>query len=133
MSNPALPAASLDHLSRSVRRARSTRERSASAWANVVLAVGTVAALLHTVVLVAVAWGFAWAYDVVTGQEPGSVDVLGAAVDLAPALLVGWCLGRAAAAALEQGEALPPAGAGVAAGALGVVAGAAVLALTGPL
>ena len=42
------------------------------------------------------------------------VDVAGAR-DAAPALLVGWCVGRASAAVLEPGT-VPPAAAGVVAG-----------------
>ena len=62
-----------------------------------------------------------------------SIDVLSVAADVAPALLVGWCTGLATSAALARGEALGARAAGIAAGALGTTAGAAVLALTGLL
>ena len=63
-----------------------------------------------------------------------SFDVLSVATDVAPVLLVGWCTGLAASAALSaRGEALGVRAAGITAGALGAVAGAAVLALTGLL
>ena len=102
-------------------------------WAAGVLAASTVLLLAYAALLVAAAWLFASAWTVVTARESVSVDALAIGADLAPALLVGWCTGLAAAAVLGRGEALGARTAGVAAGVLGTAAGGALLVLTGLL
>ena len=77
-------------------------------------------------------WLFASVWGGLT-HDPVSFDLLAVAPDVAPVLLVGWCTGLAASAALARGETLGARTAGITAGALGTVAGAAVLALTGVL
>lgn len=99
-------------------------------WAVAVLVLATVGLAAWVALLVAGAWLGAAAWSVLTGQ-PVSLDLVAVVRDVAPALLVGWCLGLAASAVLSRGEALDPRLAGVAAGALGTASGAAVLALTG--
>ena len=106
---------------------------SVTRWATGVLAVATAALLLYVVALVVMGWLAMAAFAVLRPSSSLSVDVPGMFADAAPALLVGWCVGRAAAAVLEPGESVPPAVAGVAAGLLGAGAGAVVLALTGLL
>lgn len=65
------------------------------------------------------------------GRSSPQVDLVGAVADLLPGLLVGWCTGLAAVSVLARGEALGPRAAGMAAGGLGIVAGAVVLRATG--
>ena len=97
------------------------------------LVFSTLALLGYVALLVVANWLFAVGWNAVTTGESVSVDVLAIGADLAPALLVGWCTGLAAAAVLCRGEALGPRTAGLAAGALGTAVGAALLALTGLL
>ena len=111
--------------------AREARARSATRWAVAVLALATSALLVWAALVVAATALFAFAYDVVTGREPGAVDLLGVARSLAPGLLAGWCCGMAAVAVLGPGEALTPRIAGVLAGVLGVLAGVVVMRLGG--
>ena len=99
-------------------------------WAVGVLAAATTVLAAYVVALVAGIWLVAVAWSAVTSTE-AVLDVGGIIRDMAPALLVGWCLGLAASAVLARGETLPPRLAGVTAGALGTASGAAVLALTG--
>lgn len=107
--------------------------RTASAWADVVLAIATLVLLVYVACVVAASWLVVSALSVVTPLEPADLDVVAVAADVAPGLLVGWCTGRVVAALLEPGESMPPAVAGLLAGALGVTAGAAVLVYTGIL
>lgn len=102
-------------------------------WAVGVLVVSTLALLAYLALLVVANWLFAVGWNAVTAGESVSVDVLAIGADLAPALLVGWCTGLAGAAVLARGESLGARTAGIAAGALGTAAGAALLALTGLL
>lgn len=109
------------------------RPRTASVWATVVLAAATVALLAYVMLLVAASWLVVSAVSVVVPVGPAQLDPVRVAADVAPGLLVGWCTGGATAAALERGESMPPAVGGLAAGTLGVTAGAVVLAFTGIL
>jgi hypothetical protein len=106
---------------------------SVTRWATWVLAVATAGLLLYVGALVVMGWLAMAALAVLRPSSSLSLNVAGLFADAAPALLVGWCVGRAAAAVLEPGESVPPAAAGVAAGLLGAGAGAVVLALTGLL
>jgi hypothetical protein len=106
---------------------------SVTRWATAVLALATVALLLYLGALVVVGWLAVAALAVLRPSSAPVVDVSGMLVDAAPALLVGWCVGRASAAVLEPGTSMPPAAAGVVAGLLGAGAGAVVLSLTGLL
>ena len=109
------------------------RVRTTRRWAVGVLAVATAGLLAYLAAVLAAVWMFASAWDAVVGHGSGSIDALGLVVDVAPALLVGWCTGLAASAVLSRGEALGPRTAGVAAGLVGTVLGWAVLAMTGLL
>ena len=102
-------------------------------WAVGVLVASTLALLAYAALLVVASWLFTFGWNALRAGEPVSVDVLAIGADLAPALLVGWCTGLAGAAVLARGESLGPRTAGIAAGALGTAAGAALLALTGLL
>ena len=73
------------------------------------------------------------ALDAVRHRDSLEVDLSLVAADVAPGLLVGWCIGLAATAVLARGEAMGPRAAGLVAGVVGAAAGAAVLALTGIL
>jgi len=106
---------------------------SVTRWATGVLAAATTALLLYLAALVLMGWFTVAVLAVLRPSTSPSLDVAGLVADTAPALLVGWCVGRAAAAVLEPGESMPPAAAGVVAGLLGTGAGAVVLALTGLL
>jgi len=106
---------------------------SVTRWATGVLAAATAALLLYLGALVLMGWLAVAAFAVLRPSASLSLDVPGMFADVAPALLVGWCVGRAAAAVLEPGESMPPAAAGVVAGLLGAGAGAVVLSLTGLL
>jgi hypothetical protein len=106
-------------------RARTTRR-----WAVAVLSLATVALLGYVVFLVAVVWVLASAWNDVFSIGGLSLDLLAVVRSVAPVLLVGWCTGLAACAALSRGEAMRPRTAGLAAGAVGTAAGAAVLALS---
>ena len=109
------------------------QSRTASAWATVVLAVATVALLVYVALVVAASWLVVSAVSAVVPVGPAELDPVRIAADVAPGLLVGWCTGRATAAALEHDESVPSAVAGLAAGALGVTTGAVALAFTGIL
>ena len=71
---------------------------SVTRWATGVLAVATAALLLYVVALVVMGWLAVAAFAVLRPSSSLSVDVPGMFADAAPALLVGWCVGRAAAA-----------------------------------
>ena len=121
------------HTDRPAQHARPGATTTTQRWAIGVLAVSTVLLLAYLALLVAGAWLFASGWNVVTAGQPATVDVLAILADVAPSLLVGWCTGLAASAVLAGGEALGARTAGLAAGAVGTTAGAAVLALTGIL
>ncbi|NHA66545.1 hypothetical protein [Phycicoccus flavus] len=101
-------------------------------WTVGVLTLATLAAVVHSTLVLLGVWLATGAYTLVTGRDLGSLDVLGAVDDLAPALLVGWCCGLACVAALGRGAALGPRLAGVTAGLVGALCGAGILAL-GPM
>ena len=121
--------------------ARATREGSpllgargsATRWATWVLAAATAALLLYLGALVVMGRLAVAALAVLLPSSSPALDVAGLVADAAPALLVGWCVGRASAAVLEPGASMPPAAAGIVAGLLGAGAGGFVLALTGLL
>ena len=121
------------HPARPARHSRRDGAATTQRWAVGVLAVSTVLLLGYAALLVVAAWLFASGWNVVTTGRPVSVDVLAIGSDLAPALLVGWCTGLAASAALARGEALGARTAGMVAGSLGTAAGAALLAVSGLL
>ena len=77
---------------------------SVTRWAIGVLAVATAALLLYLGALVVVGWLAVAALDRAQPSSSPAVDVAGMLADAAPALLVGWCIGRAAAAVLEPGR-----------------------------
>ena len=106
---------------------------SVTRWATVVLSLATAALLLYLAALVVVGWLAVAALAVLRPSSSPAVDVSGMLADAAPALLVGWCVGRASAAELEPGTSMPPAVAGVVAGLLGAGTGAVILSLTGLL
>ncbi|KGN41505.1 hypothetical protein [Knoellia aerolata] len=108
-------------------------ERSTRRWAVGVLSVATVLLTAWLTLVIVAAWLVGSAIEVVRDRDVGALDLTALLVEVAPGLLVGWGVGLAAAALLGRGEALGPRGAGVAAGSLGVLAGAAVLAATGAL
>ena len=118
---------------RPAQHARPGAPTTTQRWAVGVLAVSTVLLLAYLALLVAGGWMLASGWNVITGGQPATVDVLAILADVAPSLLVGWCTGLAASAVLAGGEALGAHTAGLAAGAVGTTAGAAVLALTGIL
>jgi len=121
------------HSARPVRGALTARVVTTQRWTIGVLALSTVLLCAYLVLLVTATWLFASAWSGLT-HHPVSFDLLSVARDVAPVLLVGWCTGLAASAALARGEALGARAAGITAGVLGTVTGAAVLALTsGPL
>lgn len=121
------------HTDRPTRHVRLDAAATTQRWAIGVLALSSGLLLAYATLLVAPAWLFAVGWNVVTAGHAASVDALAVGADLAPALLVGWCTGLAASAALTRGPALGARTAGVAAGAVGTAAGAALLALTGLL
>ena len=121
------------HTDRPAQHARPGATTTTQRWAIGVLAVSTVLLLAYLALLVAGAWLLASGWNVITAGQPATVDVLAILADVAPSLLVGWCTGLAASAVLAGGEALGARTAGLAAGAVGTTAGAAVLALTGIL
>ena len=121
------------HTDRPAQHARPDAATTTQRWAIGVLAVSTVLLLAYLALLVAGGWLLASGWNAITGGSPATVDVLAILADVAPSLLVGWCTGLAASAVLAGGEALGARTAGLAAGAIGTSAGAAVLALTGIL
>ena len=120
------------HSARPARSALTARVVTTQRWTVGVLALATVLLGAHLALLVTASWFLASAWGGLT-HTTVSFDLLSVATDVAPVLLVGWCTGLAASAALARGEALGARAAGLTAGALGGVAGAAVLALTGLL
>ena len=106
---------------------------SVTRWATWVLAAATGALLLYLGALVVMGWLVSAALAVLFPSSSPAVDVAGMVAAAAPALLVGWCVGRASAAVLEPGTSVPPAAAGIVAGLIGAGAGAFVLTLTGLL
>ena len=110
------------------------RWATARRWAVGVLALATVALLAHLALAVVAASMVGWVLEAVRpGTVDGGLDLSGLAADALPGLFVGWCSGLAATAALARGEALTARSHGVLGGALGVIAGALVLRLTGIL
>jgi hypothetical protein len=107
--------------------------RTARRWAVGVLLVATLA-LVAYLALVTVAAALAVVLlGAVLDLDATRLDLAGVAVDAAPALLVGWCLGLAAAAGLAGRTSLGPRVTGLLAGGLGAAAGAGVLSLSGLL
>ncbi|WP_299444398.1 hypothetical protein [uncultured Phycicoccus sp.] len=109
------------------------RYARARRWAVGVLLAGTLAAFAYLAAVLAAVWLVASAYDALTAGSLARLDVVAAAADLAPGLLVGWCTGLAMVSVLARGEGIGPRTAGVAAGSVGVLAGVVVLRLTGVL
>lgn len=107
--------------------------RTARRWAVGVLAVATVGLAAYLALLSVGVWMVAFALGAVTGRPTAGVDVLAVVADALPALLAGWCIGLATVAALGRARSLGPRTSGLAAGALGTAAGAAVLGLAGLL
>ncbi|GAA4414055.1 hypothetical protein GCM10023168_37360 [Fodinibacter luteus] len=103
--------------------------RTAQRWTAGTLVLATVVLLGYLAAVVGAAWLVGSAVEVVAGRELGDLDVIAVAADVAPVLLVGWCTGLATCAALCRGEALGPRASGLVAGAVGALAGAAVLSL----
>ena len=120
------------HSARPARTALTARVVTTQRWTVGVLALATVLLGAYLALLVTATWLLASAWGGLTDNTV-SFDLLSVATDVAPVLLVGWCTGLAASAVLARGEALGARAAGITAGALGTVAGAAVLALTGLL
>ncbi len=81
--------------------------------------------------LIALGWVFASGWNAATARESLTVDALAIVTQVAPAVLVGWCAGLATSEVVARGEALGARVAGLVAGAVGIVAGVAVLALGG--
>ncbi len=118
------------HSARPVRSALTARVVTTQRWTVGVLALSTVLLGAYLALLVTATWFFASVWGGLT-RTTVSFDLLPLVADVAPVLLVGWCTGLAASAALTRGEALGARAAGITAGALGTAAGAAVLALAG--
>ncbi|PKW26765.1 hypothetical protein [Phycicoccus duodecadis] len=107
--------------------------RTARRWAVGVLLAGTLALAAYlSLVMLAVALVVAL-FGSVLDLGSGRLDAGGLALDAAPGLLVAWCLGLAAVAALAGRTALGPRAVGLAGGLLGTAAGAGMLALAGVL
>ncbi|KRE60170.1 hypothetical protein [Nostocoides sp. Soil756] len=107
--------------------------RRARRWAVGVLLVGTLALAAYlALVMLAVALVVAL-FGSVLDLGSGRLDAGGLALDAAPGLLVGWCVGLAAVAALTGRTALGPRATGLLAGLVGTAAGAGVLSLAGVL
>lgn len=107
--------------------------RTARAWAVGVLLAATLAlAAYMTLVMLAVALVVSL-FGGLLDLGPTRLDPAGLAADAAPGLLVGWCVGLAAVAALVGRTSLGPRSTGLLAGLLGTAAGAGVLALAGVL
>lgn len=115
------------------RAAHPDRVRTTRRWTVGVLAAATSALAAYLVLVVAAVWVVVSTVDAVAARDTPPLDLVAVLADVAPGLLVGWCTGLAASAALAGGEALGARVAGVAAGAVGMTAGAAVLAVTGIL
>ncbi len=109
------------------------RYARARRWAVGVLVAGSLAAVAYLAAVLAAVWLVASAFDVVTARNSGGIDLVAAAADLVPGLLVGWCTGLAAVTVLARREEMGSRMAGATAGGLGVLAGALVLRLTGVL
>lgn len=113
--------------------AGSSPARVARRWAVGVLAAGTVVLMAWLVLVLAAVWLVGSAIEQVASRDLGSPDVGGLIVTALPGLAVGWGVGLGAATLLGRGEAMGARAAGVTAGLLGVVVGAALLAATGAL
>ena len=107
--------------------------RTARRWAVGVLALATVALGAYLSLAVVAAWLVVSAVQAVADLETAPFDPTSLLVDVAPGLLTGWCVGLVLAGVLGRGPALGARWAGCAAGALGSLAGGAVLAATGVL
>ena len=123
------PTRAQHHARRPARSVDADRVTTAQRWAIGLLAASTVLLLGYLALLVAAAWLVAAGWNAVTAGQSVTVDVLAIVADVAPSLLVGWCIGLATCAVLARGEALGARTAGATAGAIGTAAGAALLAL----
>jgi hypothetical protein len=99
-----------------------------------VLVPGTLVLVLHLTLVVAAA-GLAVSFAAAIGllETVPPLDVAGMLTDVAPGVLSGWAVGLVVARVLGAGSALGHRAAGVTAGVLGCVVGAAVLRVTGVL
>ncbi|HYN67224.1 MAG TPA: hypothetical protein VES93_10075 [Ornithinibacter sp.] len=116
----------------SARPARSThidRVVTTQRWTIGVLALATLLLTGYLLLLVSTTWLLAATWSGLT-RDAVSLDLVSIARDVLPVLLVGWCTGLAASAALGRGEALGARTAGILAGVVGAVAAAVVLSLT---
>lgn len=107
--------------------------RVARRWAVGVLTAGTVVLLAWLVLVLVAVWLVGSAIEQVASRDLGSPDVAVLVVTALPGLAGGWGVGLGAAALLGRGEVMGARAAGVTAGLLGVVVGAALLAATGVL
>lgn len=107
--------------------------RTARRWAVAVLAVGTLVLAAYLAFVMLAAAMVVALLGGVLDLGPSRLDPVGVATDVAPGLLVGWCLGLAAEAALAGRTSLGPRATGLVAGLLGTMAGVGVLALAGVL
>lgn len=107
--------------------------RTARWWAVGILTVATLALAAYLALVIAALSLMVSAVDAVTDLGTRPFDVTALLLDVAPGLLVGWSVGLVMAGVLARGEALGARAAGCTAGALGSVAGGAVLAATGVL
>ncbi|MEO5609374.1 MAG: hypothetical protein ABIQ61_07085 [Ornithinibacter sp.] len=106
------------------------RVRTIRRWAVGVLALATVALFAYAAVLLVAMSLLVFFWNGLSGGGPASLDAVAVARSLAPVLLVGWCSGLASSAALSGGEVIGPRTAGILSGAVGVLAGGLVMAMT---
>ncbi|MFW5471196.1 hypothetical protein ACOCJ4_14250 [Knoellia sp. CPCC 206435] len=109
------------------------RVRTARWWAVGVLTAATVALAAYLALVLLATWLMVSAVDAVTDLGTRPLDVTSLLLDVAPGLLLGWCVGLILAGVLARGQALGARAAGCVAGTLGSFAGGAVLAATGIL
>lgn len=107
--------------------------RTARRWAVGTLLVATLALAAYLALVMLAAALVVALFGSVLDPGSGRLDAGGLALDAAPGLLVGWCLGLAAAAALTGRTSLGPRTTGLLAGLVGTAAGAGVLSLAGVL
>ena len=107
--------------------------RTARRWALGVLVVGTVVLAGYLVLVLVGVWLVGVTVEAVTARDVGSLDVAGLLLAALPGLVLGWGVGLGATAVLARSEVLGARLSGLAAGAVGVLTGAAVLAVTGVL
>ncbi len=120
------------HAARPARSALTDRVVTTRRWTIAVLALATLLLAGYLVLLVSTTWLLAATWSGLT-RDAVSVDLVPIARDVLPVLLVGWCTGLAASAALGRDGSLGARTAGILAGVVGAVAAAVVLALTGLL